>query len=94
MDDKRIIWTVLFGAAALTGWRHIRTGSDPIPQLAGIGATGIMLLITAEFAPKLGSGFAILLAITLALNWDTLPSTKQQPLTAFTPVGTVNPNIS
>lgn len=80
MSDKRIIWTVVFGASALTGWRFLRTGADPIPQLVGIGAAGIMLLVTAEFAPKLGSGLAALMGVAFALNWQTLPTTTAQPI--------------
>jgi len=95
MSDKRVIWTVIFGASALTAWRFMREGSDPIPQLAGITGAGIMLLVTAEVAPKLASSLSVLLGISLALNWKTLPTTKAQPLgkggpftgTAETPTG-------
>jgi len=80
MSEKRIIWTVIGGAAILVGWRSIRTASDPIPQLAGVGAAGIMLLFTAEIAPKLGSGLAVLMGIALALNWEQLPTVKEKPL--------------
>lgn len=80
MSEKRIIWTVVGGASLLVGWRTIRTGSDPIPQLVGIGAAGIMLLFTAEIAPKLASGLAVLLGISLAYNWDKLPTVAQKPL--------------
>lgn len=73
VNPKRTIWTVIFGASMLTGYRALTTQSDPIPQLAGIGAAGIMLLFLAEPAPKLASGFAVLMAITLALNWDIQP---------------------
>jgi hypothetical protein len=71
MTPKRTIWVVVFGAGMLTGYRALKTGTDPIPQLAGIGAAGIILLFLAEPAPQLASGFAVLLAITLALNQPT-----------------------
>lgn len=80
MSDKRIIWTVIFGASALTAWRFIRQGSDPIPQLAGITGAGIMLLVASEVAPKLASSMAVLMGIALALNWKQLPTTQTQRL--------------
>jgi len=80
MSEKRIVWTVIGGASILVGWRTIRTGGDPIPQLAGIGAAGIMLLFTAEIAPKFASGLAVLLGISLAYNWDKLPTLAEKPL--------------
>lgn len=76
MNPKRTIWTVVFGASLLVGYRAFRTGTDPIPQLAGVGTAGIMLLFLAEPAPKLASGFAVLMALTLALNWDQLPAMR------------------
>jgi hypothetical protein len=76
MNPTRTIWAVIFGAGLLTGYRALRTGSDPIPQWAGIGAAGIMLLFLAEVSPKLASGFSVLLAISLALNYNQLEATK------------------
>lgn len=70
MNPKRTVWTVVFGAGALVGYRALKTGGDPIPQLAGIGAAGVILLFLAEPAPQLAAGFAVLLGISLALNWD------------------------
>lgn len=80
MNPTRTIWVVIGGAGLLTGWRAIRTGTDPIPQWAGIGAAGVMLLFLAEFAPKFASGFSVLLGITFALNY--------QPIAAGTSAGT------
>lgn len=70
MNPKRTVWVVIAGSGILVGYRALKTGSDPIPQLAGIGAAGLILLFGAEIAPKLASGLAVLLGISLALNWD------------------------
>lgn len=70
MNEKRVIWTVVAGTAMLTVWRAVRTTTDPTPQLAGIGATGVMLLFMAEVAPKLASGFAVLFGLAYALAWE------------------------
>ncbi len=75
MSEKRLIWTVIFGAAILTGYRALKAGdTDPIQQLAGIGAAGVMLLFLAEVAPKFASSFAVLLALTFALNYRPAPT--------------------
>lgn len=68
--SKRAIWVVIGGGSVLVGWRALRRGVDPIPQWAGLGAAGVILLFLAEPAPKLASGFAILVGISLAMNWD------------------------
>lgn len=92
MDPKRTVWTVIFGAGLLVGYRSLKEGNDPIPQLAGIGATGVILLFLAEPLPKVASGFAVLMGVALALNWDqtsrisgggqrTQPATPVQPET-------------
>lgn len=70
MDEKRVIWVVIAGTALLTGWKAIRTKSDPIPQLAGIGATGVILLFMAEAAPKLASSFAVLFGVAYAYGYE------------------------
>lgn len=74
MSETRIIWLAIAGTSGLTVWRAIRTQTDPIPQLAGIGVTGVFLLMIAELQPKLASGFAMLFGIAYALNWDQLPA--------------------
>lgn len=74
MDPKQTVWTMIGGTSLLVGYRALRDGVDPIPQLAGIGATGIILLFVAEAAPKLAAGFAVLVGITFALNWDITPA--------------------
>lgn len=80
MSDKRIIWSVIGGTSILVGWRTIRSGNDPIPQLVGIGGAGLMLLFAAEIAPKLASGLAVLLGISFALSWEKLPTIAERPL--------------
>jgi hypothetical protein len=76
VSDKRLILTVGTGLALLIGWRALRTGTDPIPQLAGTGAVTLALLFAAEAAPKLASGFAVLLAVAFALNYQQTGGNK------------------
>lgn len=77
MKSKRAIWIVIVGGGLLVGWRSLKEGVDPIPQWAGLGAAGTILLFLAEPAPKLASGFAVLIGISMALNWDYgLPKTS------------------
>ena len=77
MSEKRTIWAVIGGAAVLTGYRTLRTGSDPIPQLAGIGAAGVMLLFVAEITPKFASGLAVLMGVAFAYSWQ--PTEQKAP---------------
>lgn len=72
MDGKQTVWAVIGGASLLVGYRALNEGYDPIPQLAGIGASGVILLFMADPFPKLASSFAILMGLTLALNWDNI----------------------
>lgn len=73
MNPTRLIWTVIVGTSGLTVYRAIREKSDPIPQLAGIGTTGAILLLLGEIQPKFAASFAVLLAIVFAVNWDQTP---------------------
>lgn len=97
MNETRLIWTVIIGAAGLTVYRSIRETNDPIPQLAGIGATGAMLLLMAEVQPKLASSFAVLIGIVFALNWEQTKPRSQQITELLTDPNrnpTVQPGIS
>lgn len=87
--SKRTIWVVIGGSGVLVGWRALRHGVDPIPQWAGLGAAGVILLFLAEPAPKLASGFATLLGISLALNWDYGIQTSKVSNPGNVPVTTV-----
>lgn len=78
MNEKRIIWAVVTGTGLLVGWRTVRTGNDPVPQLAGIGATGVILLLTAEVAPKLASAIAVLVGISFTFGW--VPTQQVYPV--------------
>ena len=70
---SRTVWTVLGAVSILVGYRAVTDGYDPIPQLAGIGASGIVLLFLADPFPKFAGSLAMLLAVSLALNWDNIP---------------------
>jgi hypothetical protein len=71
MDGKQTVWVVVGATSILTGYRALTTGFDPIPQLAGIGASGVILLFLAEPAPKFAASLAVLMGLTLVLNWET-----------------------
>lgn len=80
-DPKRVIWLTVLGTAGLTVWNAVRNQYDPIPRLAGIGATGLFLLVGAEVAPKLAGAFAVLFGIAYALNYQ-----EMKPIPAPNPV--------
>lgn len=69
MKEKQTVWIVIFGAGALVGYRALREGNDPIPQLAGIGTAGVILLMLAGPAPKLASGMAVLMGISFVFGY-------------------------
>ena len=75
MDSKKTVWSVIGAAGLLVGYRAIKDGYDPIPQWAGIGATGVILLFLAEPLPKFAASLAVLMGLTLVLNYDNLPTT-------------------
>lgn len=76
MKEKRLIWMMVLGTSGLTVWRSLRTKTDPIPQLAGIGAAGVMLLFASEINPKIASGFAVLMSLAFALAWEPTQITE------------------
>jgi hypothetical protein len=89
VNGKRTVWVVVGGASLLTGYRAITRGFDPIPQLAGIGASGVILLFLAEPFPKFAASIAVMLGATLALNWDfaeqrATPQPTTNPVTIVT----------
>lgn len=72
MDGKKTVWVVVGATSLLVGYRALSEHYDPIPQLAGIGATGVILLFVAEPFPKFAASLAVLMGLTLALNWDSI----------------------
>lgn len=67
MNGKRIVWASIIGLSVLAGFQWIRDGKDPLPQLAGTGAAGFLLLMLAEAgdgAERIAGAFAVLAALT------------------------------
>lgn len=78
----KTVWVVIGGATILVGYRALTDGYDPIPQLAGLGAAGVILLFLADPFPKFAGSLATLLGVSLVLNWDNIsriqPTNKKE----------------
>lgn len=65
MKPQRIVVLCLAATLATNMARQIKGGKIPAADLAvGAALTGVLLLSVAEFAPRVGSGLAIVMLIT------------------------------
>lgn len=65
MKPQRIIVLALAGTLAVNVSRQLKGGKVPAADLAvGAALSGVLILSLAEFAPKVGSGLAIIMLIT------------------------------
>lgn len=78
MTPTRTIWTVIAGTSLITGYRALRDGHDPIPQIAAIGTAGVILLFVAGPLPKVASGLSVLIGISFVFNLDLVENANRR----------------